>query len=79
MVATLAAAPEEVCVCDFTDGLPLNQPTISHHLRILREAGIATCRRRGSWVYYTLVPGAADKVREAVRSVFLPSPKRKRT
>src|SRR6185312_13740252 len=46
MLATMARAPEEVCVCDFTDALPLNQPTVSHHLRILREAGLVTCERR---------------------------------
>ena len=43
MLATLAAAADEVCVCEFTDALPLNQPTVSHHLRILREAGLVTC------------------------------------
>ena len=40
MLATLARSAEEVCVCDFTDAFPLNQPTVSHHLRILRDAGL---------------------------------------
>ena len=51
MLATLAASDHEVCVCDFTDALPLNQPTVSHHLRILREASLITCERSGTWVY----------------------------
>jgi ArsR family transcriptional regulator len=62
MVATLARAAGEVCVCDFTSGLPLNQPTVSHHLRILREAGLVTCERRGTWVYYRLAPGTGARL-----------------
>ncbi|HEX8807262.1 MAG TPA: metalloregulator ArsR/SmtB family transcription factor, partial [Candidatus Aquilonibacter sp.] len=58
MLATLAAAADEVCVCEFTDALPLNQPTVSHHLRILREAKLVTCERRGTWVYYRIAPDA---------------------
>ena len=70
IVATLARADAEVCVCDFTGALPLNQPTVSHHLRILREAGLVTCRRRGTWVYYRLADGARDRLDAAVRSVI---------
>ncbi len=70
MLATLARAPEEVCVCDFTDALPLNQPTVSHHLRILREAGLVTCERRGTWVYYQLAPEAIHRLRLAIGGVF---------
>ena len=70
MLATLARAAKEVCVCDFTDALPLNQPTVSHHLRILREAGLVTCERRGTWVYYQLAPDALDRIRSAVGDVF---------
>ena len=70
MLATLAAAPEEVCVCDFTDALPLNQPTVSHHLRVLREAGLVTCERRGTWVYYRLAPGASKRLANALANVF---------
>ncbi len=57
-MATLARAEDEVCVCDFTEALPLEQPTVSHHLKILREAGLVTCERRGTWVYYRLAAGA---------------------
>jgi ArsR family transcriptional regulator len=70
MLATLARASEEVCVCDFTDSLPLNQPTVSHHLRILREAGLVTGERRGTWVYYQLAHDALDLVKNAVGNVF---------
>ncbi len=70
ILATLAAADDEVCVCDFTDALPLNQPTVSHHLRILREAELVTCERRGTWVYYRLAPDANARVSAALKSVF---------
>jgi ArsR family transcriptional regulator, arsenate/arsenite/antimonite-responsive transcriptional repressor len=70
MLATLAAAADEICVCDFTDALPLNQPTVSHHLRILREAALVTCERRGTWVYYRLAADARDRLSEALTNVF---------
>src|SRR5438270_2185658 len=50
------AAADEVCVCDFTAAFELSQPTISHHLRILREAGLVESSRRGTWAYYRVVP-----------------------
>jgi ArsR family transcriptional regulator, arsenate/arsenite/antimonite-responsive transcriptional repressor len=70
MLATLAAAQDEVCVCEFTDALPLNQPTVSHHLRILREAGLVTCERRGTWVYYRLADDANARLSDALTNVF---------
>jgi ArsR family transcriptional regulator, arsenate/arsenite/antimonite-responsive transcriptional repressor len=70
MLATLARAQDEVCVCDFTDAFPLNQPTVSHHLRILREASLVTCERRGTWVYYRLAVDALDLIEAATRNVF---------
>jgi ArsR family transcriptional regulator len=70
ILATLARVDGEICVCDFTDGLPLNQPTVSHHLRILREAGLVTCERRGTWVYYRLAPRAQDLLGDALASIF---------
>ena len=48
----------EACVCDLTDVFDLTGPTISHHLRVLREAGLVDCQRRGTWVYYWVVPPA---------------------
>src|SRR5579871_754063 len=70
ILATLARADDEVCVCDFTDGLPLNQPTVSHHLRILREAGLVTCERRGTWVYYRLAEDARARLNHALALAF---------
>jgi ArsR family transcriptional regulator len=51
-----ARAGGEVCVCELTDAFTLTGPTISHHLRVLREAGLVDCQRRGTWVYYWIVP-----------------------
>jgi ArsR family transcriptional regulator len=70
ILATLARVDGEVCVCDFTDGLPLNQPTVSHHLRILRDAELVTRERRGTWVYYRLAAGAHARLGDSLSSVF---------
>ena len=51
-----AKAGDEVCVCDLTAGFDVTGPTISHHLRVLREAGLIECERRGTWVYYWVIP-----------------------
>src|SRR5262245_66458717 len=48
------ASGEECCVCDLTNAFELSQPTISHHLRILREAGLVDAESRGTWAYYSL-------------------------
>ena len=52
----------EACVCDLTGTFDVSQPTISHHLRVLREAGLVDCERRGTWVYYWVVPGALTQL-----------------
>jgi DNA-binding transcriptional ArsR family regulator len=70
MLATLARADDEVCVCDFTSALPLNQPTVSHHLKILRDAGLVTWERRGTWVYYRLAGDARPRLAAAVASLL---------
>jgi ArsR family transcriptional regulator len=57
---------ETVCVCDLTAAFKLSQPTISHHLRILRDAGLVESERRGTWAYYRLVPEAIDGLRTAL-------------
>jgi len=62
IVNTLSAA-DEVCVCNLTATFDLSQPTVSHHLRILREAGLVEATRRGTWAYYRLVPEAVDALR----------------
>ncbi|MEE1622741.1 ArsR/SmtB family transcription factor [Zafaria sp. Z1313] len=51
----------EACVCDLTEPLDLGQPTVSHHLKILVEAGLLHREKRGTWAYYSLVPGALDR------------------
>lgn len=48
----------EACVCDLNEPLELSQPTVSHHLKILVEAGLLTRTKRGTWSYYALIPGA---------------------
>jgi ArsR family transcriptional regulator len=50
----------EACVCDLTDGFDVSAPTISHHLKVLREIGLVTSERRGTWVYYRAEPAALD-------------------
>jgi ArsR family transcriptional regulator, arsenate/arsenite/antimonite-responsive transcriptional repressor len=57
------AGADEVCVCDFIGTLGLAQPTVSHHLKVLREAGLVeVARKRGTWVYYRLVPEAVGEL-----------------
>ncbi|MFF8938498.1 ArsR/SmtB family transcription factor [Streptomyces paradoxus] len=60
MIASRAGG--EVCVCDLTPAFDLSQPTISHHLKLLRQAGLIDCERRGTWVYYWLVPEMTDRL-----------------
>ncbi len=52
----------EACVCDLSAGIDLTQPTISHHLKTLRTAGLLDCERRGSWVYYRVVTDALQQL-----------------
>ncbi|SRR5579875_1659677 len=52
MLDLLAQQPGPLCVCDITTQFPQHQPTISHHLRLLREAGLVDCEKRGVWTYY---------------------------
>jgi ArsR family transcriptional regulator, arsenate/arsenite/antimonite-responsive transcriptional repressor len=60
------AAAHEVCVCDLNATLDLAQPTVSHHLRVLREAGLVESSRRGTWAFYRLVPEAIEQLRETL-------------
>jgi len=57
---------DEVCVCELNGAFDLSQPTISHHLRILREAGLVEATRRGTWAYYRLVPETVAALGEAL-------------
>ncbi|OMQ15491.1 transcriptional regulator [Modestobacter sp. VKM Ac-2676] len=64
-----AGAGREVCVCDLTEPLGLSQPTVSHHLKVLVDAGFLARDKRGVWAYYSLVPGAMDAVVVALPGV----------
>ena len=67
ILSLLQAQPShEACVCHVTDFLGIGQPTLSHHLRVLFDAGVVQRERRGNWVYYRVVPGALDGVRTAL-------------
>ncbi len=64
IVEMLGRYEGEVCVCDIERHFDLTQPTISHHLRVLRQAGIIDGEQRGLWVYYHVRTGALDPLRE---------------
>ncbi|MFD0558035.1 ArsR family transcriptional regulator [Stackebrandtia endophytica] len=64
-----AHAGGEVCVCDLTAPFDLSGPTISHHLKVLRKAGLIDCQRRGTWVYYWVIPSRLRQL-----SAFLEPP-----
>src|SRR6478736_8235577 len=57
------AAADECCVCDLTEAFDLSQPTVSHHLKVLKDAGLVESTRRGTWAYYRLVPDAVQQLR----------------
>ncbi|MYT19231.1 metalloregulator ArsR/SmtB family transcription factor [Streptomyces sp. SID7760] len=60
MIASRAGG--EVCVCELTPAFELSQPTISHHLKLLRQAGLVDSERRGTWVYYRVLPAALERL-----------------
>jgi ArsR family transcriptional regulator len=62
LLSLIASHGGEVCVCELTPQFDLSQPTISHHLKLLRQAGLVDCERRGTWVYYWVIPGATAKL-----------------
>ncbi|CAN5756211.1 hypothetical protein BH23CHL7_BH23CHL7_09830 [soil metagenome] len=66
------ASNTEVCACDFTQCCDVSQPTVSHHLRVLREAGWVESERRGSWVWYRLRPEAAARLRAIAMGLATP-------
>ncbi len=57
-----AHAGGEACVCELVERFDLSQPTISHHLKVLREAGLISSERRGTWVYYRALPDAVEQL-----------------
>lgn len=62
----LAQHDAQVCVCDLEAALPVKQPTVSHHLKLLREAGLIDCERRGLWAYYFVQRPAVAALRGRV-------------
>lgn len=68
----LQSGVNEACVCDLAELASLSQPTVSHHLKVLREAGIVTSERRGTWVWYAIAP-AYDAAVRTLLDTFAPS------
>jgi len=63
LVSLIAGHPGgEACVCEISVPFDVSQPTISHHLKLLREAGLLECERRGTWVYYRVVPSVLQQL-----------------
>ncbi len=63
-ILSLVASHEggQCCVCEISPAFEVSQPTISHHLKTLREAGLLDCERRGTWVYYWVIPAALERL-----------------
>lgn len=68
IVSMLAPQDEPLCVCQIEASFNLSQPTISHHLKVLREAGLVTTERRGVWIYYQLERGQFETMRSLVEA-----------
>jgi ArsR family transcriptional regulator len=72
-IAMRLAAEPETCACDFAEVFAVSQPTISEHLRVLREAGLVTTRRRGTQICYSLDPGAVRVLGETLDALAAPA------
>ena len=68
MSLVLATADGEGCICDLTDPLGLSQPTVSHHMKVLVDAGLLQREKRGRWAYFRAVPGAMDALAAVLTS-----------
>jgi ArsR family transcriptional regulator len=67
MLSLIAAQPNrEVCACELVEPLGLSQPTVSHHLKVMYEIGLLEKERRGTWIYYRIVPAKLAVLREAL-------------
>lgn len=70
LVSMVASADGgEACVCDLTEPLALSQPTVSHHLRVLVDAGFLNRTKRGTWAYYSLTPGSLDGIAQILAPI----------
>ena len=63
-----AAGEMGACVCDLIEPSGRSQPTVSHHLKVLRDAGLVTSEKRGTWAWYRVVPARVDELRTALKS-----------
>lgn len=72
ILLALAQSKGPMCVCDFATVVPLNQSTVSHHLKLLRRAGLVVAQRHGTWAYYTLTLGARQRLHTALDVVLAP-------
>jgi ArsR family transcriptional regulator len=68
------SASGTVCACDLTDCCNVSQPTVSHHLKVLREAGWISAERRGTWIWYSLRPEAVTRFRRLAGELAPPTP-----
>jgi ArsR family transcriptional regulator, arsenate/arsenite/antimonite-responsive transcriptional repressor len=69
-----ARGGDEICVCNLTDAFTVTGPTISHHLKVLREAGLIDCERRGTWVYYWIIPSALAALSDLLDPTSIATP-----
>ena len=72
ILARLAVSLDAVCVCDLVSGLDLAQPTVSHHLKVLRDVGAVTSERRGTWIHYRLSPTTLGALGELIAGLAPP-------
>lgn len=71
LLSIIAAAPEgEACICDLTEPVGLSQPTVSHHMKLLVEAGLVTREQRGRWAHYAVAAGARALLGSSADAVF---------
>lgn len=66
ILTILTASAGQVCVCDLESALPVKQPTVSHHLKLLRDAGLIDCERNGLWAYYFVNRDALAELRARI-------------
>lgn len=68
LLSLIAAGDEgEACICDLTEPVGLSQPTVSHHMKLLVDAGLATREQRGRWAYYRVVTDALEQASRSLR------------
>jgi ArsR family transcriptional regulator len=72
---SLVAAEQdgEECICNLTERVGISQPTVSHHMKVLADAGLVEREQRGKWAYFRLIPGALDALGQVVSTVAQPA------